>query len=530
MTPSMNTGAPKGTQAPAAGLAAIAQPAQAPKGKSPENMSQIMALARKMSDAQLADVLQGKSLDVPQFAAMTEAMGRKSLRTAVQGQQAMAQAKQPSLKDKLMAEQQAEMMPQMQGIQQGMPQMTQQPVMAAEGGLMYADGGAIDMNEGQAAGGLAELPAPNMQYLTMAEGGIIAFNGEKGSEVEDPEKEQARKDRNAFKYGWENTKAAARDILTLPGRGVAGAFETAVTRPVRAMGIDMPYLPSSFYGGDASSLTPHMDALTRQRQGNSILPASPAAINTDADTQPGYTPNVELNPAAPAKGPTQAQINAMFQKGKGAAPTEGAQPTRSQAEQDYLAKLAGLGEKTRGGISDIKNQAQSQVFLDLSSALLGNRNLTEAGSKAGQLIAGRVGAMGKDMRSAEKEANEYDLNVAKARAAFEAGDKDRAFKYQQAADENKYRMAMVNKPDSGIALLNALKDPKMMELYQQMNMAKKPTDTLDRDKAAALWEKITRREKADKYGNDFETYYRTMNNQLMVNSPGQGANVIGSLT
>jgi len=158
MTPSMGMAAPKGMApaAPQAGLAAIAQPSQAPKGMSSGNMAQVMALARKMSDAQLADVLQGKSLDVPQYVAMTEAMGRKSLRTAMQGQQAMAQANQPSVKQKLLMGDQ----PQMQGIQQGMPQMPQQPVMAAEGGLMYADGGAIDMNEGQAGGGEARTGPP----------------------------------------------------------------------------------------------------------------------------------------------------------------------------------------------------------------------------------------------------------------------------------------------------------------------------------------------------------------------------------
>jgi len=516
MTPSMNMGAPKGTQAPAAGLAAIAQPAQAPKGKSPENMGQIMALARKMSDAQLADVLQGKSLDVPQFAAMTEAMGRKQLRTAVQGQQAMAQAKQPSLKEKFMADQQAEMMPQM-------------PAVDTMGNVTgYAGGGAIDMNEtADTGGGIAELPAPNMMPMTMADGGIVAFNGEKGSEVEDREDEQARKDRNAFKYGWENTKAAARDILTLPGRGIAGAFETAVTRPVRAMGVDMPYLPSSFYGGDASSLTPHMDTLTRQRQAQATAGTTPTINSTPTQAEIDAIRATNKDLPATAAGPTKAQIDALNARPRvpgGAAPaTPPAAGERSQAEQDYLAKLAGLGEKTRGGIADIKNQAQSQIFLDAASALLGSRNLAEAGSKAGQLVAGRVGSMGKDMRSAEREANEYDLNLAKARAALEAGDKDRAFKYQQAADENKYRMAMVNKPDSGIALLNALKDPKMMELYQQMNMAKKPTDVVSRKDALEDFNKYPKLQR--QYG-DFDTYYKSINNQLLSDTiPGQGANI-----
>ena len=72
--------APTSPNAMPAGLGALTQMSPTPRGKSPSNMGQVMALARKMSDAQLADVLQGKSLDVPQFAAMTEAMGRRSLR------------------------------------------------------------------------------------------------------------------------------------------------------------------------------------------------------------------------------------------------------------------------------------------------------------------------------------------------------------------------------------------------------------------------------------------------------------------
>ena len=480
MTPSMNMAAPKGTQAPQAGLAAIAQPAQAPRGKSPENMGQVMALARKMSDSQLADVLAGKSLDVPQYVAMTEAMGRKQLRNAMQGAQAMAQAKQPSVKDKLMAEQQAEMMPQ---IPQGMPQ---EPVMAAGGGLMYADGGAIDMNETAGAGGIADLPAPNMMPMTMADGGIVAFD-EGGLSREDVDK--------AYQ-AWQESK---------------GPW----------------YLPTPKGSGAAEKEQAYKDMLRRYQM----------VQGTAAQMAPRTTPTInstptqdEINNIRASAGPAVAGAPAAVPPSVGGAKKSGLealltpQDDSKKAAEDYLAKLAGLGEKTRGGISDIKNQAQSQVLLDTASALLSSRNLAEAGGKAGQLVAGRVGSMGKDMRAAEKEANEYDLNLAKARAALEAGDKDRAMQYEKMALENKYHMAMVNKPDSGIALLNALRDPKMMELYQQMNLAKKPTDTLDREKAATLWEKMSR-SKQKEYG-DFDTYYRTMNNQLLsATIPGEGATV-----
>jgi hypothetical protein len=114
-----------------------------------------------------------------------------------------------------------------------------------------------------------------------AGGGIIAFQNRGLVPEVDKEEQQRAEDKKAIerglseaKAGWESTKAAARDVLTLPGRGIAGAFESAVTRPARAMGVDIPYLPSSFYGGDASSLTPHMDALTRQRMAASNTPTS----------------------------------------------------------------------------------------------------------------------------------------------------------------------------------------------------------------------------------------------------------------
>jgi hypothetical protein len=126
-----------------AGLGAIAMPASMPKGKSPDSMYQIMDLARKMSDAQLADVMSGKSMDVPQYVAMTEAMGRKKLRTAMQGAQAQQQAQQPSIKDRMLSEQQ-------QAQQQQMAQAAQM-------------------------GGIANLPAPNMESVDMAAGGIVAF-------------------------------------------------------------------------------------------------------------------------------------------------------------------------------------------------------------------------------------------------------------------------------------------------------------------------------------------------------------------
>ncbi len=135
-----------------AGLGAMLQAKGSSTGVSKQSMDQMMARARDLPDSELADVLAGKSMAVPQFAAMLAAMGRQSLRTAVAGAQAGA-AKAPSKKDQVLA--------------------AMQPDQAA---------------------GLSALPAQNMEQLGegMADGGIVAFSGERGSSVEDPDSDGRR--------------------------------------------------------------------------------------------------------------------------------------------------------------------------------------------------------------------------------------------------------------------------------------------------------------------------------------------------
>ena len=130
------------------GLAAISQqptgglPASSSGGQA---MAKYFELAKKMSDGQLADIMAGKSMDVPQFVAMTEAMGRRQLRQAVEGAEAQQQAQQPPVKDQLLAEYQA-----------GRQAHMMQPLTVA---------------------GVDKIPAPNMSNIGEghAAGGIVAF-------------------------------------------------------------------------------------------------------------------------------------------------------------------------------------------------------------------------------------------------------------------------------------------------------------------------------------------------------------------
>ena len=184
-----------------AGLGALTKRSGQPTGRSPESMSQTMALAKQMSDMQLADVLAGKSMNIPQYVAMTEAMGRKQLRTAMQGITAMTSAKQPTEREKLLSE----MMP-----RQAAPSIMNAPPQGA------APQGA----------GLDQLPADNMQGL--ADGGIIAFSGKDNDQVVDQDKYETnpkyktyvddpdRKYKTYEDYLYDNAQDFKKDWLNSP--------------------------------------------------------------------------------------------------------------------------------------------------------------------------------------------------------------------------------------------------------------------------------------------------------------------------
>jgi len=112
-----------------------------------------------------------------------------------------------------------------------------------------------------------QIPEERQEEM-MAGGGIVAFADEGAVDLE---KIQREKDRAAlgqayedFKKGARKTGAAAMDMGTLPFRAIAGIGESVITRPLRALGVDIPYLPESYYGGDYASMTPYFDKLRKE--------------------------------------------------------------------------------------------------------------------------------------------------------------------------------------------------------------------------------------------------------------------------
>ena len=255
----------------------------------------------------------------------------------------------------------------MQSMGQGQGQPAQPPV---------AD--QIMAQAQQAGQGVEALPS-NLPE-SYAGGGIVAF--EEGGQVERFQTggTQEERDREAMMETIRSMKAAGMDIATLPGRGILGALESGVTRPLRAVGVPIPYLPQSVYGGDASSMTPYMDALRKQR--GEAAPATASGINKDLGPVPGTTDKDVLGgrpmgggittlPSADRK-PAAAGFGAGPAQKPFAMPSE---PTFSKTlEQTARDEFKQLGERSDSRIDQLiaaqaKNKMEGKAFEGLKKTL-----------------------------------------------------------------------------------------------------------------------------------------------------------------
>jgi hypothetical protein len=437
MTPAMNPGM-KGQ--PQAGLAALAQPAQAPRGMSSGSMQQILERARMMSDSQLADILSGKSMDVPQYVAMTEAMGRKSLRNAMQGAQAMAQAKQPSVKDKMLAEDAQE-------------QMAQE---------------ATDMS------GIAAIPAPNMDTVDMAGGGIIAF---------------------------QNTGLVEEDPLAyLSGLDAAGMAEDEAR---------------------VAALKAERKAREDKERYQFLKDASPEAAAKMAKADPSLiAPVAVAMPPVTGKGSTAAAVPAPADSkapvtGVGTAPS--AQPysipsfesLQGKRSEEYLAKLEGIGEKRRAGLAELKKQGGGEALMQMGAGLLSAPTLGQGLAKGLPLVSSTAGATRREARALETSADDYDLNVAKAREAAEKGDTALALQYTQLANQAKAQNDLA-KYQQG-----------MLGVYgQRAGALTGKGTTISREAALKAYNDMLKADiRTKKQFPNFESYYQSVSNSTM-GAPG----------
>lgn len=410
-----------------AGLSALLKPDAASRGKPVESMEKLFNVAKDLPDSVLADVLAGRSLQVPQYLAMLVATGRKNLRTAMQGVQARAQMQQPSVKDKLMAEEAVSPM-------MGQPMQGQMPVMAAEGGL-------------------ASLPAPNMDSVDMADGGIVAFNGEDNKQLVGSEPEFGTPEYDE-KYGAPGSLKrkfkGVRDYYASPS--ATGDFGRNVSNTLTAAA------PLSFGIGSPSAtgqIIPKTGGMFSKAAdfGRRLIGTSGAANAVLSDGNalpvPDMMPDVALPKPDEKKGVAPSPADALKggKGGGGGAPDLGMpsyEDLLKRRSTDYLSKFEGMGDKKRKEIEKLKDSGLGQFLMNMSQGLLSRPTLAQGVS------AGLPGAIQAAAESRKEQlgradlADQYDFNIAKARDAAEKGDMQMAMQYAQLSNQNQYQMGMLD--------------------------------------------------------------------------------------
>jgi hypothetical protein len=381
------------------------------------DMAAIMEKARAYSDSRLADVLAGKDVSIPQYVAMTEAMGRKQLRQAVDGAQAQQQAQQPSLKDRLLAEQSAP----------------------------------------QAIAGIDQLPAPNMEAMGegMAAGGIVAFSGKDGSYVDpaileamDPEK-YARQKRQAD--AWKSVADSGKpysveefrsDVVDPLKRFFTAPWDKAAAADVQKEGIAKLMKEKNIGAKEAAALYSVKDIQTQD---------SPL----DYDL---YDPNKKAKPsaAAPAAAAPAAASNSAINL---------SQPTTFERRANPFGEMS--AEKV--DVEGLKSRGLGEGLMRLSAGLLSAPGAK--GVSAGIAgLAEQAGLTRKETNALKKDARDYDLNRARAEAAFEQGQDELGLKYTEAANINRYRMASLAQEPGELRTLRAVaNDPTLAGIYKGAN-------------------------------------------------------------
>jgi hypothetical protein len=512
-----------------AGLSALLKPDAASRGKPVESMEKLFNVAKDLPDSVLADVLAGRSLQVPQYLAMLVATGRKNLRTAMQGVQARAQLQQPSVKDKLLAEEAVSPM-------MGQPMQGQMPVMAAEGGL-------------------ASLPAPNMSTVDMADGGIIAFDdgGEvqrfqnKGEVESEPEFGTPEYDE---KYGAPGSLKrkfkGVRDYYASPS--ATGDFGRNVSNTLTAAA------PLSFGIGSPSAtgqIIPKTGGMFSKAAdfGRRLIGTSGAANAVLSDGNalpvPDMMPDVALPKPDEKKGVAPSPADALKggKGGGGGAPDLGMpsyEDLLKRRSTDYLSKFEGMGDKKRKEIEKLKESGLGQFLMNISQGLLSKPGLAQG------ISAGLPGAIQAASESRKEQlgradlADQYDFNVAKAREAAERGDMQSAMQYAQLSNQNKYQMGMLDMYNRRVAVMGEAGNLGKVQLglknadAQALAEAKSRFGTtLTKKNQAAFDDYVRRRAQQLKMENPLTRQYANLgagdigtNAFNVVESPRKGASVI----
>lgn len=337
--------------------------------------------------------------------------------------------------------------------------------------------------------GIDDLPV-DMEF---AGGGIVAFEkGDtvKGEPTREELEEQRRKDAEALRavksYLGSNLGdiaaklgAAGLDIASLIPRGLAGAADTALIRPARAMGADIDYISPALTPGAQSSdtATPFYDRYIRAKEEGKAAPAQePRAVNEPNKTretlervgpmtapkfvdsrivQPTLAADLKAaaeqrNPRpAPAPRPVPAPANqpAATPAAQAATPASGLdalyeQNIKKRMELDPEARANAIAKRLESTVGRADTSEIDRLMAELESRKRQfdapkpgfegfaeyMKQIAAAGPRRTWGEAGTAGAMALDALNKERRAQQFDLTKQGIEAAQKKLDLDRTYK------------------------------------------------------------------------------------------------------
>jgi hypothetical protein len=341
------------------------------------------------------------SLNQPQMASAASGMSDQQLQQS-QGLPSITQLAQMTLQ----AEEQQRA--QMRAAQQA--QMAQQP----QGTVADEEMARIAAME-QGIGGL-DVPDDLVgDEYTAAGGGIVAFQSRgEVPEPEEPLERQREEDRRKIKSAYESGRIsleefgrAIADIAALPVRGVAGAYDSAVVRPMRAAGLNAGYLSPYLVpeGVDPDSMTPFSDQMRSRTP--TAAPAQPTGIASLTDgsdsrfTRTGGPAVGGITDQAPAKATPKPGEETK------AKDTGTAGPARPSTK--FLDDAYGRQEELLREASEKETAAQKEYMKDLEKD---GKETGDFAAKARQKIEQRMaGLEGADRSALESSVLDFGLRL-----------------------------------------------------------------------------------------------------------------------
>ena len=445
------------------------------------NLIQIQDRLKDLPTQAIMGYANGENPQVPPYLALGELNRRKQM------EKQPAQAPQGTVKDNI--EQQVGLLS-LQKLRQG--QMAQQSAMQGAQAPTIPEGSPEPTEQPEeemamAAGGITRLPTSNMEF---ASGGIIAFAEGGSSDKKSLDKQakeelaraQLKGDRAEVMNVINKLGAAGYDVATLLPRGVAGAIDTALIRPARALtGREIPYLGSMI---DTGTPTPAMDELVRaetapaapptrvqptfspndqsaaetarlSRAGIGSIAPSPAPSAAPSAMPSGAPrPQMPQAPATPAAvSPAMQLLNdEMKASTKPTALPEFAPPKQTPIGEEYLRYVAEREGKSKQDDERFKQREADRAKRDFFQALIDSGEASRGQKGIGAVFGGFGRSAGRAATEADERQVAYEkvqqerqdnnaklkFEIANLRRAEERGDaksvydsKVKIFEYQQ---------------------------------------------------------------------------------------------------